>query len=125
MAERDSLVHRFQSIQGPAVFILSLKAGGTGINLTAASHVFHFDRWWNPAVENQATDRAFRIGQTRNIQVHKLISIGTLEERIDRLIEEKLLLADQIIGPEEEGITELSNERLRDLLGLLLKPAIS
>ena len=74
---------------GPPVFLLSLKAGGTGLNLTAANHVFHFDRWWNPAVENQATDRAFRIGQTRNVQVHKFVCAGTLEEKIDEMIERK------------------------------------
>ncbi len=81
------MVERFQTDDGPPVFLLSLKAGGTGLNLTAANHVFHFDRWWNPAVENQATDRAFRIGQTRNVQVHKFVCVGTLEEKIDEMIE--------------------------------------
>ena len=92
--KRDSMVERFQSDSGgPQVFILSLKAGGTGLNLTRASHVFHFDRWWNPAVENQATDRAFRIGQTKNVQVHKFVCAGTLEEkhrRNDRAQEDRL-----------------------------------
>src|SRR5690606_33428253 len=88
--QRERLVERFQQEEaGPPFFVLSLKAGGTGLNLTRASHVFHFDRWWNPAVENQATDRAFRIGQTRRVQVHKFVSIGTVEERIDEMIERK------------------------------------
>ena len=89
--QRDRMVERFQKRPGTgrALFLLSLKAGGTGLNLTAANHVFHFDRWWNPAVENQATDRAFRIGQTRNVQVHKFLCVGTLEEKIDEMIERK------------------------------------
>ena len=91
---RDQMVRRFQEdANGPPVFILSLKAGGTGLNLTRANHVFHFDRWWNPAVENQATDRAFRIGQKRNVQVHKFVTAGTLEEMIDEMIESKKGLA--------------------------------
>ncbi|MEZ4652701.1 MAG: C-terminal helicase domain-containing protein [Candidatus Eisenbacteria bacterium] len=85
-AERDRMVEEFQSESGPPIFLLSVRAGGTGLNLTAANHVFHFDRWWNPAVEDQASDRAFRIGQTRNVQVHKFVCVGTLEERIDRII---------------------------------------
>ncbi len=100
------------------VLILSLKAGGVGLNLTAANHVFHFDRWWNPAVESQATDRAYRIGQTRTVQVHKFVVSGTLEERIDQMIEEKMKLADQIIGHGEQWLTELSTSQLRDLLTL-------
>ncbi len=100
------------------VLLLSLKAGGVGLNLTAATHVFHFDRWWNPAVENQATDRAYRIGQTRTVQVHKFVVRGTLEERIDRMIEEKTELAENIIGAGERALTELSTEQLRDLLTL-------
>jgi hypothetical protein len=100
------------------VLILSLKAGGVGLNLTAANHVFHFDRWWNPAVESQATDRAYRIGQTRTVQVHKFVVSGTLEERIDQMIEEKTELADQIIGHGEAWLTELSTDKLRDLLTL-------
>lgn len=117
--KRDQLVERFQS-GDPAspIFILSLKAGGVGLNLTSANHVFHFDRWWNPAVENQATDRAFRIGQNKTVSVHKLISIGTLEERVDQMIEEKTKLAEQIIGTGESWLTELSAGQLRDLLTL-------
>jgi SNF2 family DNA or RNA helicase len=95
-----------------------LKAGGVGLNLTAANHVFHFDRWWNPAVENQATDRAYRIGQTRTVNVHKFVVSGTLEERIDQMIEEKSKLAEQIIGAGERWLTELSTDRLRELLSL-------
>jgi SNF2 family DNA or RNA helicase len=116
--ERDALVRRFQAPNGPRVFILSLKAGGTGLNLTAANHVVHFDRWWNPAVENQATDRAFRIGQTRNVQVHKFISSGTLEEHIDDLIESKRALADSVLGTDEGWLTELSTAQLRNLVAL-------
>jgi SNF2 family DNA or RNA helicase len=114
--QRDRLVARFQEERDAPVFILSLKAGGTGLNLTAANHVFHFDRWWNPAVENQATDRAFRIGQTRDVQVHKFICAGTLEERIDELIESKKALAESIVGAEEDWLTELSTDELRDLM---------
>ncbi len=102
----------------PCVFVLSLKAGGVGLNLTAANHVFHFDRWWNPAVENQATDRAYRIGQTRDVQVHKFISLGTLEERIDEMLESKQQLSDSVISSSEGWITELSTEELRDLFTL-------
>ncbi len=117
--ERRRLIDRFQAADGSApIFVLSLKAGGFGLNLTAASHVFHFDRWWNPAVENQATDRAHRIGQTRTVHVHKFVVAGTLEERIDRMIEEKTDLADRIIGAGERGLTELSTDRLRELLTL-------
>jgi len=100
------------------IFILSLKAGGVGLNLTAANHVFHFDRWWNPAVENQATDRAFRIGQTRNVQVHKFISIGTMEEHIDQMIEQKKVLAESIVGAGENWLTELSTAQLKELFAL-------
>ena len=96
---------------GRPVFILSLKAGGTGLNLTRANHVFHFDRWWNPAVENQATDRAFRIGQRRNVQVHKYVCAGTFEETLDDLIERKLALSESIVGTGEAWITEMSTER--------------
>jgi SNF2 family DNA or RNA helicase len=115
---RDTMVTRFQRPDGPPVFLLSLKAGGTGLNLTRATHVFHFDRWWNPAVEDQATDRAFRIGQARNVQVHKYICAGTLEEKIDALIESKQALAEQVIGAGESWLTELSNTELRELLAL-------
>ena len=117
--ERQKLVERFQQESGPPFFVLSLKAGGTGLTLTQASHVIHFDRWWNPAVENQATDRAFRIGQKRNVLVHKFITRGTLEERIDDVITKKQRLADEILGAETEvNLTELSNEELLDLVKL-------
>ncbi|MCG3162682.1 MAG: RNA polymerase-associated protein RapA [Acidobacteria bacterium] len=120
--QRDRMVERFQSSNGdgngPRVFVLSLKAGGTGLNLTAANHVFHFDRWWNPAVENQATDRAFRIGQKRNVQVHKFICAGTLEDKIDEMIESKQAIAASIVGAGENWLTELSTDQLRDLFTL-------
>lgn len=119
--QRDAMIEAFQrdrDVAGPAVFVLSLKAGGVGLNLTAANHVFHFDRWWNPAVEQQATDRAFRIGQTRRVQVHKFVALGTLEERIDEMIERKQALGEQVIGGGEEWITELSTTDLRDLFAL-------
>lgn len=118
--QRDLMVERFQSSNGdgPHVFVLSLKAGGTGLNLTAASHVFHFDRWWNPAVENQATDRAFRIGQKRNVQVHKFICAGTLEDRIDEMIESKKAIASSVVGTGENWLTELSTEQLKELFSL-------
>jgi SNF2 family DNA or RNA helicase len=115
---RDELVTRFQSGDGPPIFLLSLKAGGTGLNLTAANHVLHLDRWWNPAVENQATDRAFRIGQKRNVQVHKFICTGTLEEKIDEMIEEKKALADLVVTDGEGWLTELSTRELRNVLAL-------
>jgi SNF2 family DNA or RNA helicase len=115
---RDEMVERFQSGQGPSIFLLSLKAGGTGLTLTAANHVLHLDRWWNPAVENQATDRAFRIGQKRNVQVHKFICTGTLEEKIDDMIEQKKALADLVVGDGETWMTELSTGDLRDLFTL-------
>ena len=110
------MVERFQNDgDGPAIFILSLKAGGTGLNLTASNHVFHFDRWWNPAVENQATDRAFRIGQTRNVQVHKFVCAGTIEEKIDDMIENKKEVAEKVVGVGESWITELSDKDLKEL----------
>ncbi len=116
---RDAMVARFQSDgESPRIFVLSLKAGGTGLNLTAANHVFHFDRWWNPAVENQATDRAFRIGQMRNVQVHKFLCVGTLEEKIDEMIERKEEIASQVVGVGEGWLTELSNEELKELFAL-------
>ncbi len=115
---RTELVERFQSGDGPPVFVLSLKAGGTGLNLTAANHVVHLDRWWNPAVENQATDRAFRIGQKRSVQVRKFVGTGTLEERIDQLIEEKKALANLVVGDGESWLTELSTVQLRELFAL-------
>lgn len=129
-AKRQQLVADFQGDKargarasatgksGPPVLILSLKAGGVGLNLTAANHVFHFDRWWNPAVEAQATDRAYRIGQTRTVQVHKFVCSGTLEERIDQMIEAKTALASEIVGSGEDWLTELDTTQLRDLLTL-------
>ncbi len=116
--QRDTLVRQFQAPAGPPFFILSLKAGGVGLNLTRASHVFHFDRWWNPAVEDQATDRAFRIGQVRHVQVHKFVCGGTLEEKIDGMIEGKRALAAQVLGAGEAWLTELSTNQLRDLVAL-------
>jgi len=116
---RDEMVRRFQEgPHGPRIFVLSVKAGGTGLNLTAANHVFHFDRWWNPAVEDQATDRAYRIGQKRAVQVHKLVCAGTVEEKIDRLLDQKRDLASKVVGAGEQWITELDGRELRDLFSL-------
>lgn len=115
--KREEMVDRFQhDPNGPRLFILSLKAGGVGLNLTRANHVFHFDRWWNPAVENQATDRAFRIGQTKNVQVHKFVCNGTLEEKIHDMIESKKAMAEQVVGAGEQWLTELDTDSLRNLL---------
>ncbi|MBV9107473.1 MAG: DEAD/DEAH box helicase [Verrucomicrobia bacterium] len=123
--ERRSLVERFQQDGGPPFFILSLKAGGTGLNLTAASHVIHFDRWWNPAVENQATDRAFRIGQKKNVMVHKFVCRGTIEERISNLLEEKKSLSEELIeGGGEKLLTEMPDDELLRLVALDLKSAV-
>ena len=106
-------------------FVLSLKAGGSGLTLTAASHVVHFDRWWNPAVENQATDRAFRIGQKRNVLVHKFVCRGTVEEKIDRLIESKRGLSDELLaGGGEINLTEMKNDELLRLVALDLNAAM-
>jgi SNF2 family DNA or RNA helicase len=118
-AERERLINTFQenANAGP-IFLLSLKAGGFGLNLTRANHVFHFDRWWNPAVEEQATDRVHRIGQTRRVQVHKFVCIGTIEDRIDRLLTEKAALADRIVGSGDEWLTGLSTRELREYLTL-------
>jgi non-specific serine/threonine protein kinase len=118
--ERDAMVTRFQGEgQGsPSLFVLSLKAGGTGLTLTAANHVIHVDRWWNPAVEDQATDRAFRIGQRRAVQVRKLVCAGTLEEKIALMINQKRGLATKIVGSGEQWLTELSTSELRDLIAL-------
>lgn len=115
---RDQMVEDFQATGGPPILLLSLKAGGTGLNLTRANHVFHFDRWWNPAVEDQATDRAFRIGQTRNVQVHKFLCAGTLEEAIDDMIEAKKDVAARVVGAGEGWLTELSNDQLRRVFAL-------
>ncbi len=123
-ARRDR-VAAFQEDEGPPFFVLSLKAGGTGLNLTAASHVIHFDRWWNPAVENQATDRAFRIGQRKNVLVHKLVCRGTVEEHVDALIASKQGLADDILdGSGEVSFTEMSNEELMKLVALDIHTAM-
>jgi len=122
--ERQNLVAAFQRDDGPPFFVLSLKAGGTGLTLTAASHVIHFDRWWNPAVENQATDRAFRIGQKKNVLVHKFVCRGTIEERIDALITGKKQLAESVLGVEtgaESMLTEMSNDELLRFVALDLK----
>ncbi len=117
--KRDEMVERFQKgDSAPHIFILSLKAGGTGLTLTRANHVIHYDRWWNPAVENQATDRAFRIGQKKNVQVRKFIVAGTLEERIDEMIENKTGIASRVVGTGEQWLSELSNEDLRELIRL-------
>ena len=117
-AARDELVARFQAPGGPALFVLSLKAGGTGLTLTAANHVVHVDRWWNPAVEDQATDRAFRIGQRRSVQVRKFVCAGTIEEKIAGMIRDKRGLAAKIVGSGEQWLTELSTGELRQLLAL-------
>jgi SNF2 family DNA or RNA helicase len=114
---RDKLVERFQAGQ-VRLMVLTLKAGGFGLNLTSANHVFHYDRWWNPAVENQATDRVFRIGQTKKVQVHKFICPGTLEEKIDEMIESKKALGEKILSAGEQVLTELSNAQLREIFTL-------
>ena len=117
--KRQEFVRQFQQPEGPPFFIISLKAGGTGLNLTAAAHVVHFDRWWNPAVENQATDRAYRIGQKQTVMVHKFVTPGTIEERIDKLIAGKRSLADSLL---EEGavklLTEMNNAELMEFVRL-------
>ena len=126
IAKRKQLVEQFQDEQGPPFFVLSLKAGGTGLNLTAASHVIHFDRWWNPAVENQATDRAFRIGQKRNVLVHKMLCKGTIEEKIDQLIAEKVSLASDILQVSGEALlTEMNDKQLLDLVRLDIEHQIT
>ena len=114
---REEMVATFQG-GGVPVFLLSLKAGGTGLNLTRADHVIHVDRWWNPAVEDQATDRAYRIGQRRSVQVHKLVTTGTIEERIDQLITEKRHLVDLAVATDEGWLASLSTEDLRRLVAL-------
>jgi SNF2 family DNA or RNA helicase len=116
--QRDAMVARFQEADEPVLFLLSLKAGGTGLNLTAANHVIHVDRWWNPAVEDQATDRVFRIGQRRDVQVRKFVCVGTLEERIDAMIEDKKALAEQIVGTGESWLAGLSAAQLREVITL-------
>jgi non-specific serine/threonine protein kinase len=123
--KRAELVRRFQEDEGVGFFVLSLKAGGAGLNLTAASHVVHFDRWWNPAVENQATDRAFRIGQTKNVLVHKFVCRGTVEEKIDQLLESKNKLSTDLLeGGGELLLTEMKDEDLLKVVGLDLNAAL-
>jgi non-specific serine/threonine protein kinase len=122
---RLKLVEDFQSPDGPPYFILSLKAGGTGLNLTAAAHVIHFDRWWNPAVEDQATDRAYRVGQSKNVLVHKFVTQGTMEERIDGLLSEKRGLAEEVLGQRGgTGVTDLDDKALLELIRLDLDRAV-
>jgi SNF2 family DNA or RNA helicase len=116
--QRDEMVERFQNDRTERVFLLSLKAGGTGLNLTAASNVIHYDLWWNPAVEAQATDRAYRIGQQRKVQVHRLITRATFEERINDMIRSKRDLADMAVGTGENWIGNLSNAELKEVFSL-------
>ena len=121
VGERKKLVERFQHEDGPPFFVVSLKAGGAGLNLTAASHVIHFDRWWNPAVENQATDRAFRIGQRKQVFVHKFVTSGTVEEKIDALLAQKAHLSSQLVeatGSLDSWLTNLDNAALLELVKL-------
>ena len=117
LKKRTEMVDRFQSVKSENVFILSLKAAGTGLNLTAASHVVHFDLWWNPAVEAQATDRAYRIGQHKNVLVTRFVTKGTFEEKIDKMIESKKELADLTVSSGESWIGKLSDKQLRELFG--------
>jgi non-specific serine/threonine protein kinase len=124
IGKRQTLVRQFQEDERVSFFIISLKAGGAGLNLTAASHVVHFDRWWNPAVENQATDRAFRIGQTKNVLVHKFVSRGTVEEKIDRLIDSKRQLSQDLLEVGGEMLlTEMKDDELLKLVALDLHTA--
>ena len=120
VSRRQKLVDKFNGEEYVPFMILSLKAGGTGLNLTAANHVIHFDRWWNPAVENQATDRAYRIGQDKSVIVHRFVATGTIEEKIDRMLREKRELAENVIGAGggEQWITEMSNEEIMNLMKL-------
>ena len=118
VTQRAANLKAFRDDPNVSVILMSLKSGGEGLNLQAANYVFVLEPWWNPAVENQATDRAFRIGQTRTVNVHKMITSGTLEERIDQMIEQKTDLARRIIGTGESWLTELDSERLRDVLSL-------
>jgi non-specific serine/threonine protein kinase len=126
VAKRRELLQTFQEDEMVAFFVLSLKAGGAGLNLTAASHVVHFDRWWNPAVENQATDRAFRIGQKRNVLVHKFVCKGTVEDKIDQMIESKKKLAGDFLegGAGEVNLTEMNDKELLNLVALDLGAAM-
>ena len=123
--QRKNLVRRFQEDETERFFVLSLKAGGAGLNLTEASHVVHFDRWWNPSVENQATDRAFRIGQTKNVLVHKFVCLGTVEDKIDQMIEGKRRLSQDLLeGGQEALLTEMRDEELMELVALDINKAM-
>jgi non-specific serine/threonine protein kinase len=125
VGKRQELVRKFQEDEEVGFFVLSLKAGGSGLNLTAASHVVHFDRWWNPAVENQATDRAFRIGQKKNVLVHKFVCRGTVEEKIDQLIESKRQISNDLLeGGGELVLTELKDDELLKLVALDINTAL-
>jgi non-specific serine/threonine protein kinase len=124
--QRPRMVEDFQRADGPPFFVLSVKAGGTGLTLTAASHVIHFDRWWNPAVENQATDRAFRIGQKSNVLVHKFVCPGTIEEKVDALMEGKRALAEELLAADsgaEKLLTEMNNDELLNFVRLDINAA--
>jgi SNF2 family DNA or RNA helicase len=123
---RQAMVEAFQKLDGPKFFVISVKAGGVGLNLTQASHVVHFDRWWNPAVEDQATDRAFRIGQVRNVLVHKFVSRGTLEERIDEMIFSKKSISQALFDEKGQvNLTEMSNEELMRFVSLDITKAVA
>jgi SNF2 family DNA or RNA helicase len=117
LSQREQMVDRFQAGEFP-VFVVSLKAGGTGLNLTRATHVIHYDRWWNPAVENQASDRVWRIGQDRPVQIHRLISDGTVEDRIAAVLAQKQALAEAVVGGGEAWLTELDDRELAELVRL-------
>jgi SNF2 family DNA or RNA helicase len=124
VGKRQSLVRQFQEDERVPFFVVSLKAGGAGLNLTGASHVVHFDRWWNPAVEDQATDRVFRIGQTKNVLVHKFVCRGTVEEKIDQLIDSKRQLSQDLLeGGGEALVTEMKDDELLKLVALDLHTA--
>ena len=116
--KRDEMIKKFSTEKSPWIFILSLKAGGTGLNLVSANHVIHYDLWWNPAVEDQASDRAYRIGQKSNVFVHRLLTKGTIEEKIDRMLEKKRALSKSIVDTGETWITELKDDELRELVEL-------
>jgi non-specific serine/threonine protein kinase len=124
VVQRQRLVDSFNRSDGPPFFVLSLKAGGTGLNLIAASHVIHLNRWWNPAVENQATDRAFRIGEHRNVRVHKFVCRGTDEEKIDAMLAEKSVMVGEVIDGAEVLLTEMSNEQILDFVKLDVHKAL-
>ncbi|MHB1420669.1 MAG: helicase-related protein [Bacillota bacterium] len=116
--KRDEMVERFQGDKGWPIMIVSLKAGGTGLNLTAATNVIHYDLWWNPAVEDQATDRTYRIGQARTVMVHRLLSVGTFEEKINEMMSTKRELAELTLAVGESSLSELSNQELREIFKL-------